>query len=105
MGFFSWYTNDTEQVIWNVFSGEDVVVVWMKDNKGNAWKEEQYGGYGEFGGKDYHELLAEMNGLGSCRNKGIHITGAHISPNLVTDVDYEWRDVKPKTHKGQGYFF
>ena len=107
MGFFSWYTNDTEQVIWNVHAGEKVATVWMKDNKGNTWKEEEYGGYGKFGGKDYFELLAEMNGLGTCRNKGLGMsfgTGAHLSPNFVTDVDCEKRDVKPKDHEGQGYF-
>jgi hypothetical protein len=33
----------------------------MIDNKGNVYKEENYEGYGVFGGKAFYELLAEMN--------------------------------------------
>ena len=34
----------------------------MYDNEGNSWYEKKYEGYGEFGGMDYYELLARMNG-------------------------------------------
>ena len=34
----------------------------MYDNEGNSWYEDRYEGYGEFGGMDYYELLAKMNG-------------------------------------------
>lgn len=63
MGFFSWKTNDTQKSIWNKYSGRKVRTVYMTDNKGKIWKEENYDGYGVFGGKDYYELLAEMNGF------------------------------------------
>ena len=35
----------------------------MLDNKGNVWTEDNYEGYGVFGGKDYYELLAELQSL------------------------------------------
>jgi len=68
----------------------------MKDNKGNSWKEDDYKGYGEFGGKNYYELLTEMNAEGPNTQS--------ISPNIVTDVDCGWRDVEAKRHEGHGYF-
>ena len=67
MGVFSWHTNDTDEPIMNMFSGRGGQTIYMKDNKGNVWKETNYEGYGEFGGKDFYELLAEMSGQESCR--------------------------------------
>jgi len=58
MGMFSFFTQDTDERIVN---GKPMHVV-MVDNKGNQYVEECYEGYGVFGGKDYYELLAEMNG-------------------------------------------
>ena len=58
MGQFSWFTQDTNKRIVNCRE----MKVYMVDNKGNKWLETFYGGYGEFGGKDYYELMAEMNG-------------------------------------------
>ncbi len=61
MGFFSWKTNDTEKSIANVHSYMEAFEVTMQDDKGNKWVEKEYDGYGVFGGKDYYQLLAEMN--------------------------------------------
>jgi hypothetical protein len=72
MGFFSWKTQDTNKSIANQYSNRKPFKVTMSDNKGNKWTETNYEGYGVFGGKDYFELLAEMNGLKS-RNEGINI--------------------------------
>ena len=58
MGMFSWFTQDTHHRIVN---NEPFRVV-MTDNNGKQYVEECYEGYGVFGGKDYYELLAEMNG-------------------------------------------
>lgn len=58
MGQFSWFTMDTHHRIVN---GEEHTV-YLVDDKGNKWKENCYEGYGVFGGKDFYELLAEMNG-------------------------------------------
>ena len=45
----------------------------MIDNQGNAWREDNYEGYGDFWRQDYYELLAEMNGLDSDRQLGIDL--------------------------------
>jgi hypothetical protein len=63
MGFFSWKTQDTDKSIANNYSIRKTFKVDMIDNKGNVWTENDYEGYGVFGGKDYYELLAEMNGV------------------------------------------
>jgi len=106
MGFFSWHTNDTHKPIMNHWSGKNFPV-HMIDNKGNSWYEKKYEGYGVFGGKDYYELLAEMNGLDSDREIGItlaHSPQEHITPNFVTDLNLDWVDEKPKDHIGQGHW-
>ena len=61
MGFFSWITQDTNESILNCYCGGEQFPVFMLDDKGNVWEETSYGGYGIFGGKDYYELVAEMN--------------------------------------------
>lgn len=109
MGFFSWHTNDTDEPIMNAHTGKHKTV-YMLDDKGNSWKEDEYDGYGDFGGKDFYELLAEMNGLPSCRLEGIRLSchrppKPHISPNLVRSPECEWRDEKPRDHEGQGFFY
>ena len=63
MGFFSWNTQDTDKSIANQYSNRKTFRVQMIDNKGNVWTEDNYDGYGRFGGKDFYELLAEMNGF------------------------------------------
>jgi hypothetical protein len=59
-GQFSWMTQDTEQQIGS--EKENTIPVYMFDNKGKYYYEKEYSGYGEFGGKDYYDLVAEMNG-------------------------------------------
>jgi len=59
-GQFSWMTQDTEQQIGS--EKLNTIDVYMFDNKGKYWHEPSYDGYGEFGGKDYYDLVAEMNG-------------------------------------------
>jgi hypothetical protein len=71
-GQFSWFTQDTNQQI----GSEDentLPFVYMHDNKGNKWLEKRYEGYGEFGGKDYYELLDQMNGGSGDRSEGIRL--------------------------------
>ena len=65
MGFFSWKTQDTDESIANNYSNRDTFRVQMIDNTGNVYTEDNYEGYGVFGGKDFYELLAEMNGFTS----------------------------------------
>lgn len=63
MGFFSWKTQDTDKSIPSKHSIKPTFKVYMKDNEGNMWEEDDYEGYGVFGDKDYYELVAEMNGF------------------------------------------
>ena len=90
MGFFSWKTIDTDRSICNFYSGKDVFPVTMTDNKGNRYHETCYEGYGVFGGKDYYELLAEMNGYENDdpeakRLHGINLAfGRHYIENKTT---------------------
>ena len=62
MGFFSWNTSDTQRSIANNYSKRGTFKVHMVTKDGRAYTEENYEGYGEFGGKDFYELLAELNG-------------------------------------------
>lgn len=111
MGFFSWNTQDTNKSICNTFSGQKTFPVYMHDNKGNVWKEDDYEGYGIFGEKDYYELLAEMNGFPSDRSIGIDITYGDILKNPIFPQLFENKSRKPKTFTQlktcvfQGFFY
>lgn len=129
MGFFSWKTQDTKQSIPNVYSSKPYFTVFMHDEKGNVWTEDAYDGYGEFGSKDFYELLAEMNGVehnfdlkGSdsefyekdpayseyMRSKGIGIAFSgkpYKSPNLTRTREWTWVDEVPDACEYQGYFY
>jgi hypothetical protein len=88
---------------------------------GRVFTEKEYDGYGVLGGKDYYELLAELNGLPSDRSAGIDLafknngsgdnTPGVIYPKLVEDLDED--DVKgqyenlpnPQTCEYQGFFY
>ncbi len=119
MGFFSWQTQDTNKSISNKWTSRGALKVTMLDDKGNAWFEEEYEGYGMFGGKDFHELLAEMNGITSdlegqeymefMRSEGIKLFYKNEkikSPNLVEQTKgWEYCEQKPETCEYQGYFY
>lgn len=118
MGFFSWRTQDTDKSISNAYSEKGTFPVFMIDDKGNIWYEDEYEGYGEFGGKDYYELLAEMNPeyyekdkYEDLRDAGIEIAfGTYAEdikhPNLVERVEgWEYDSVGPESCEFQGYFY
>jgi len=87
----------------------------MFDDKGNRWEEKKYDGYGVFGGKDFYDLVAEMNGYTEedvktikggykeLRQIGInlafneggyktrHPKGKTLFPALVTNKNYNWK--------------
>jgi|TARA_R110000782_G_scaffold6510_4_gene22372 hypothetical protein len=101
----------------------------MLDDKGNSWKEDNYEGYGEFGGKDYYELLAEMNEdlwdiykeknpSNPFDDDAIRCLGIKInyrckkdgrkfkSPNLVSDLDkWVYKSEAPEDCFYQGFFY
>jgi hypothetical protein len=126
MGFFSWNTMDTDESIANEHSNRKTFRVQMMDNKGNVWTEDNYEGYGRFGGKDFYELLAEMNGFTSdktgdeytdeARGFGIDIAfkdnGSGVGtegvyyPNLVEQANgWVYEMAGPDSCDYQGYFY
>ena len=106
-GQFSWITQDTGDQIGS--QEQNTIDVYMYDNQGNWWYEKGYEGYGEFGGMDYYELLAKMNGYSEedlkksqkMRDIGIDLAFGKIKtkdkkkktlfPALVTDPRYNWK--------------
>ena len=126
MGFFSWKTMDTDESIANQYSNRKTFRVQMLDNKGNVWTEDNYEGYGRFGGKDFYELLAEMNGFTSdktgdeytdeARGEGIALAfdgnGSGVGtegvyyPNLVEQAKgWVYEMAGPDSCDYQGYFY
>ena len=111
MGFFSWITQDTYESIPNAFSNRPTFTVTMTDDKGNKWVEHEYEGYGVFGGKDYYELLDEMNNwekddYKGDRDRGIAIAYGDkpfISPSLSRSGS--WYGGQPEICPDQGYFY
>ena len=111
MGFFSWYTQDTNRPIPNIH--QDVLPVFtvhmIDPRNGNMWIEEAYDGYGVFAGKDFYQLLAEMNGL-TTREEGIELAFSgkdYASPLLVEFLDdwEQYKGEKPKEDPQQGFFY
>jgi len=110
-GQFSWFTQDTERQIGS--EKRNMIEVYMYDNQGNQYREKKYEGYGEFGGMDYYELLAKMNGyteedledikgpFKELRQLGIDLAFGKIKtkdkkrktlfPALVEDPRYNWK--------------
>lgn len=108
MGFFSFKTQDTDRSIANKHSGRKTFKVFMHDNMGNVYVENNYEGYGDFGGVDYYELMAQMNGLKD-RYEAIHASfntpQGLLYPNLTESSDWEWRNAQPQNCEFQGYFY
>ena len=98
-GQFSWMTHDTGDQIGS--EPPNNIIVYMYDNEGNKWKETRYDGYGNFGGQDYYDLVATMNGYDADREKGVDLAFGKLKtkdkkrktlfPALVTDPRYNWK--------------
>lgn len=63
MGFSSFKTSDTQESISNAYSSRGALPVHMITEDGKVFSEEDYQGYMEFGGKNVHVLIGEMNGM------------------------------------------
>jgi len=63
MGQFSWITQDTRRPIFNDWDtyGDRQTIHMVDPRDGKDYKEEGYEGYGRFGGRDFYELLADIN--------------------------------------------
>lgn len=122
MGFFSWNTLDSGRSVSNRHSSRGALkvrLVWLDAND-NLFQilEPNYDGYGEFGGIDYYELFAELNGLGKDRTLGIHlyygdkeglnyphlVEWEHSTNDLLELMKYS-KGKKPQDCSYQGYFY
>jgi hypothetical protein len=63
MGFSSFKTSDTQKSISNSYSSRGALPVHMITEDGQVFTEEEYEGYCDFGGKNVHVLIGEMNGI------------------------------------------
>jgi hypothetical protein len=73
MGQFSWISKNGEQIRSEMHHGQKVWMAYLDENdKVQTVVEPEYEGYGEFGGLDYYEVLAKMNGK-ETRDDGIRI--------------------------------
>lgn len=61
MGFFSWNTSDTQESIMNIHSGLCKTVYMLQPNGLPNIKEVSYEGYGDFGGIDAYDWIADKN--------------------------------------------
>ena len=111
MGVFSWNTSDTKESIPSIrnLGDRETFTVYMLAPDGRKWVEDNYEGYGVFGGKDYYELMAELNGEASDRLNGIdleHNTPNPVRPRLVVDPHVKYYNVPdPTSCQYQGYFY
>ena len=98
-GQFSWMTQDSNKQIGS--EKQNTIDVYMYDNEGNKWKETRYDGYGVFGGMDFYDLVATMNGYDADRDKGIDLAFGKLKtkdpkrktlfPALVENPRYNWK--------------
>jgi hypothetical protein len=116
-GQFSWMTQDTGQQIGS--ERQNRITVYMYDNEGNSWEEKGYDGYGEFGGKDFYDLVSTMNGYPEDRQTGIDLAFEKIKtkdkgrktlfPALVTNKRYNWKNhdftTEPDNDPNQSWWF
>ena len=115
MGQFSWITQDTDEAIRECYGcdDEDLTTAYLHDDKGNVWEETKYEGYGVFGGKDFYQLIAEMNNLegltgdvNNDRSLGIELAFSkkpYLSPNLTRNKDWKWVNKEPESDPNQGW--
>ena len=120
MGFFSWKTCDTDESIANKYSNRPTFTVHMIAPDGRVFTEKDYDGYGEFEGKDFYDLLCELNGLPEDRSAGIELvfrgnSGGDNTPeviypkfveNLENNVVAQYNSLpNPKSCDDQGFFY
>ena len=97
MGQFSFFLVDTDKPVlcdWN----ETVYLL----APGRKWREDRYKGYGVFGGKDAHQLLAELNRPEECNGDEEHdrIIGIYLEDKenlkyplrITSDPDAKYED-------------
>lgn len=61
MGQFSWFAQDTKRQIFNDAPKGYQTIHMVDPRDGTDYSEDDYDGYGHFGGRDFYELLADIN--------------------------------------------
>jgi len=96
MGFFSWLTADTKEPVANVHSrhpnGKRTPYLLQPNGKPPIGGT-PYEGYGEIGGVDAYEWLAQINGLGNDRMSGINIEHSSYYEDKNTGDLWEFHGV------------
>ena len=93
-GQFSWMTHDTDEQIGS--EKENTIDVYMVDDQGNSYHEPEYDGYGNFGGEDYYDVLATMNGF-TQEDIGIKNKKGHETKELRSiGIDLAYELLEPK---------
>lgn len=116
MGFFSWVTSDTNRSVSNVYSDRGTFPVYLLQPQGKPIFEEEYEGYGEFGGYDIFELVAKWNdeGLYDKDDREVGIEIAHNDelnfalkyPIKIVEHPMPYELASPsKTCPDQGFFY
>lgn len=116
MGLFSFLTQDTNTSIPCKGSSRKTFTVYLRLPNGKVYKEEEYKGYGIFGGKDYYKSLSECNPQHSCQEKDHRKRGLNIMYDkaeegtlypIFTELDvYDGDFAKPPMScPDQGYFY
>ena len=78
---------------------ENTIDVYMVDDKGNSYHEPEYDGYGNFGSKDYYDVLATMNGF-TQEDIGIKNKKGHEERELRSiGIDLAFELLDPKEGK------
>ena len=119
MGFFSWLTCDTEVSISNCYSDRGAFTVYFlipEKFGGGYLREDNYEGYGVFGGRDAYALVANWNAPERCcgddnEDRGIGIEISHSGKELEYPIKIASRPMKyedayaSERCPNQGYFY
>lgn len=100
-GQFSWMTQDTNAQIGS--EKQNTITVYMHDDNGKSWREDAYEGYGEFGGLDYYDLLATMNGYRADRGDGIDLAFGKKKSKTSKKVLFPALTEKPKLPRNHDF--
>ena len=118
MGYFSWKTADTNRSISNRDSIRGAFTVYLLCPNGETIREDDYDGYGRFGGHDVYALLAKWNAPETItgnvevdRLTGINMTylgneKLRYEIKIVEDGNLSYDDVKASEYcPEQGFFY
>jgi hypothetical protein len=84
MGQFSWISKNGHAIRAEMHHGQKVWMAYLDENdKVQIVKEDEYEGYGVFGGLDYYEVLAKMNGKETRADGILEAFAAHPDINWV----------------------